>query len=54
MRFFKKICLDLFLSFMFFVKNDVKVARTHDKKIMIINCKIDKGKTWIIEEEFYL
>ena len=41
-------------EFMFFVKNDVKVARTHDKKIMIINCKIDKGKTWIIEEEFYL
>ena len=39
---------------MFFVKNDVKVFRTHDKKIMIINCKIDKGKTWIIEEEFYL
>ena len=41
-------------EFMFFVKNDVKVAHTHDKKIMIINCKIDKGKTWIIEEEFYL
>ena len=41
-------------EFMFFVKNDVKVAHTHDKNIMIINCKIDKGKTWIIEEEFYL
>lgn len=41
-------------EFLFFARADVKVAKTFDDKILVVNCKIDKGKTWKIHNEFYL
>jgi len=41
-------------EFLFFAKADVKVAKTSDEKILVVNCKIDKGKTWDMPDEFYL
>ena len=41
-------------EFLFFAKRDVKLSKTFDDKLWLINCKIDEGKTWKINKEFYL
>lgn len=41
-------------EFLFFAKQDVKLSKTFDDKLWLVNCKLDEGKTWKINKEFYL